>query len=672
MTFPHSHDPDYLDDVFGPDGILAKAKPGYVMREQQVKLARASAAAFEGRTNLLAEAPTGTGKSFAYLVPATWSAAKQGRRVVIVTANIALQEQLVNKDLPFLAEHLPWKFTYALAKGWSNYACLDALSEARNERLKGRHLPVLQDDKNLETAIEWADNSEAGDITELPFELNAELRPRVTVSKDDCLGKACDHFEQCFARKARAKLDTTQVIVANYHLFFADLSVKGTGGGGILPKYDLVVADEGHKAADIARDFFGQRITPHAIARAVGLLDAKGKRAEKFGLPARFDPDMRTMVTELADRLFVKLAQLRADEKRYKSRLDREGMFDPSELCAALVSAGHRLAVMQGYGGLTPEGRVFVGQHVDRCNVIARTLEAAAAIDDEEWIYYLDSIGRNGVALMGVPFTMRELLRSALFEKDEDEKLGVVVTSATLTTSTSDSAFDYIASQLGAETATELIVESPFNFARACLVVPRVCAPNEKGFADEVSEQLVQAVALAGGRTLALFTSYRVMEHAYKVLCAELEEPDDPRVMKQGDAPRTQLLQQFRDDERSVLLGCESFWEGVDVPGPALSLVFMDRIPFDHYLDPILDAVQTRDSKAFKNYQLPRATIMLRQGFGRLIRSVTDVGVVVCCDNRLIDKPYGKVMLRALPRDVQRVSRLESAANFLPTHTGNP
>lgn len=609
-----------------------------------------------------------TGKSFAYLVPATWAAAHRDRKVIIVTANIALQEQLVEKDLPFLAEHLPWKFSFALAKGWSNYLCREWLNDARNEQLKGRRLPVLQEQKQLEEVFAWSDHTDEGDISELPFELGA-LRSKVTISKDDCLGKACDFFDDCFPRKARAQLDSAQVLVANYHLFFADLALKRMGLAGILPDARIVVLDEGHKAADIAREFFGQRVTPFSVSRAVSLLDAKGKRAEKLSIPERIDSDLRQLVIDQADELFAALAKLKADERRYKARLDREDMFDPSELVSSMKSASAQLNRAMGCGGVSPEGRLHLEQAASRCLVVASTLERAASVaDDEDWIYYLDSIGDRRVALMAVPFSVKDILRPVLFEREHDP-VGVVVTSATLTTSSGDSAFDYIASQLGAESASELIVESPFDFTKSCLIVPRVCPPNEKAFAAEVAEQLVEAVRLTGGRTLALFTSYRVLQVCYERLMFEIESGGLPVSMglaKQGEAPRTQLLQRFREDETSVLLGCESFWEGVDVPGPSLSCVFMDRIPFDHARDPVLDAVQARDSKAFARYQLPRATIMFRQGFGRLVRSVSDSGMVVCCDSRLVDKGYGKAMLRALPKGVTAFRRLELGAKFLP------
>ncbi len=667
------NDDDYLDDVFLPGGVLSRAKPGYVLREAQLKLASACAGAFEGRKALLAEAPTGTGKSFAYLVPATWSAAHQDRKVIVVTANIALQEQLVNQDLPFLAEHLPWKFTYALAKGWSNYACLDAAETARNEQLKGRQLPMLQDNEQLKQALHWLDDTPTGDVSELPFELSAELKQRLTISKDECLGKACDHFDDCFPRKARAQLDKAQVLVANYHLFFADLALKNMGLGGILPAYQLVVMDEGHKAADIARDFFGQRVTPGSVARAVSFLDAKGRRAEKLSIPERIDPELRAQVVELADALFQDLARLKVDEDRYKARLDREGLFHPQELMRALQSASAELKRAMGRGGVSPEGRTHLEKAARRCSVIAATLGHAALNENEsDWVYYLDDISnrKGAVALMAVPFSVREVLRPILFENEKDP-VGVVVTSATLTTSSGESGFDFLASQLGAEAADELIVESPFDFSKSCFVVPRVSSPsNAKGstWLDEMADEFAEAVKLAGGRTLGLFTSYKAMQYAYDTLMGEEEDGDlgGFRVMKQGQAPRTQLLQQFRDDETSVLLGCESFWEGVDVPGPSLSLVFMDRIPFDHFLDPIADAVQARDSKAFARYMLPRATIMFRQGFGRLVRSVSDRGVVVCCDSRIVDKGYGKGFLRALPKGVQVFRRLEQTKAFLP------
>ncbi len=653
---------DYIDSVFGPDGVLARAKPGYRPRASQVKLSRGVAEAFAERETLLAEAPTGTGKSFAYLVPAVYEAVHNSRRVVVVTANIALQEQLTESDLPFLREHLPWKFSFALAKGWNNYLCLDVFESARNDRLR-RKLPLFgQAAEHFDQVVEWADRTQEGDVSELPFELG-ELKQHVTVGKEDCLGKQCDHYEHCYARKARERLKSTQVVVANYHLFFADMA----NGGRVLPDYQLVVMDEGHKAADIARDFFGQRITPGAVVRAVSMLDAKGRRAEKLSIPARIDPELKQQVSEQADRLFAELTDIKRS-KDYKARLDRQGLFDPSELVASLRSAAGEYRRAMGSGGVSPEGRIHLEQQSDRCDVLASTLERAASnADADDWVYYLEETGfRGNVALMAVPFSVADVLRPRLFER-EDNPLGVVVTSATLATSPKPEGFDFAKDQLGAEAASTLVVDSPFDYSRTCLVVPRVDAPNDRGekanWLGQVVEQFLEASQLAGGRMLALFTSYKVLAACHEAI-AQTRPPF--AVFRQGSAPRTQLLERFREDETSVLLGTESFWEGVDVPGPSLSVLFMDRIPFDHFLDPIVDAVQARDSKAFFNDMVPRATIMFRQGFGRLVRSVTDQGVVVCCDPRLVDKPYGRGFIRALPKDLQVFRQLERAESFLP------
>ncbi len=660
----------YLDAIFGPDGALAQAKPGYIMRESQVQLARAVDDTFRDRRTLLAEAPTGTGKSFAYSVPATYHAAHYHRRVVIVTANIALQEQLVESDLPFLQEHLPWKFNFALAKGWSNYLCLDSLTDARNDHLRGRRLPVLQDQQNLETAFEWADKTDGGDISELPFELNQALRPLLTVSTEDCLRKACDHYQDCHARKAREALSSAQVLVANYHMYFTDLALRASSGkeSGILPEHQLVVLDEGHKAADIARDFFGQRLTPGAVRHAVAALDAKGKLVEKLGLPKQLDPELKQTIGFEADRLFADLGALRQDRDRYKNRLDRVGLFDPQHLMSLLANAAQVYEQGATRGGLSGEGRVYLHARASRCEVLVATLRNASENHDaDNWVYYLDDIsGREGaVALMAVPFSVAEVLRPVLFEKDPDP-YGVVVTSATLCTSSGKSAFDFTAAQLGSEKADELVVESPFDFSKSCLVIPRIHAPTEDKHAweSDVCDQLVEATTLAGGRTLGLFTSYRVLRAAKAAL---LRSRPTFTVLAQGDAPRTQLLQRFRDDETSVLLGCESFWEGVDVPGLSCSLVFIDRIPFDHFEDPIVDAIRARDRQWFVSYMVPRAITMFRQGFGRLVRSVTDGGVVVCCDTRLVDKAYGRQFTRALPPAVTITRRLEQAGGYLPS-----
>lgn len=657
---------EYIEQVFGEGGVLAKTKPGYVPRPGQMQLARAVDATFTDTRTLLAEAPTGVGKSFGYAVPATWHASHHDRKVVIVTANIALQEQLVEKDLPFLAEHLPWKFSYALAKGWSNYLCRDALHDSRNDHLRGRRLPVLQDQQQLEQAFAWSDSTEDGDISELPFELNQALRPLLTVSTEDCLRKACDHYLDCHARKARDKLADAQVLVSNYHLYFTDLAMRASSDHGILPAHQLAVLDEGHKASTIARDFFGQRITPGAIRHAASALDAKGKLVEKLGLPRTLDPVLKTELSYAADQLFAELSMLKMDRARYRNRLDCACMFDPTYLRGLLDTAERVYTQAAARGGLSGEGRVYLHARATRCATISSALEQASGnLDADNWVYFLDAVsGKEGaVALMAVPFSVAEVLRPRLFEREP--AMGVVVTSATLCTSQGQSAFDFAATQLGAEKADELVVESPFDFTKSCLVVPRIAAPTEdsRGWTEDVCTQLVEVTRLAGGRTLGLFTSYRVLRAAKAALLAT--RPDFT-VLAQGDAPRTQLLQRFRDDETSVLLGCESFWEGVDAPGMTCSVVFIDRIPFDHFEDPIVDATRARDKSWFNRYMIPRAVTMFRQGFGRLVRSVTDGGIVMFCDTRVVDKPYGRQFIRALPEGVTVLRRLEQATGYLP------
>lgn len=662
---------EYLATVFGADGVLAKTKPGYVPRPEQIELAHAVHQTFTDRRTLLAEAPTGVGKSFGYAVPASWHAAHQHRRVVIVTANIALQEQLVEKDLPFLAEHLPWKFSFALAKGWSNYLCRDAMTDSRNDHLRGRRLPVLQDQENLERAFKWADQTVDGDVSELPFELNQTLRPLLTVSTEDCLRKACDHYLDCHARKAREALGSAQLLVANYHMYFTDLALRASSGkeSGILPEHQLVVLDEGHKASTIARDFFGQRITPGAVRHAASALDAKGKLTEKLGLPKQIEPELKNDLSFAADKLFAELGALRQDESRYKNRIDRQGMFDATHLMALLDSARARYEQAAGGGNISGEGRVYLHARAARCEVLGATLRNAMVnANADDWVYFLDDIaGREGaVALMAVPFSVADVLRPVLFEREPEPAQGVVVTSATLCTSSGKSAFDFTASQLGAERADELVVASPFDFSRSCLVIPRITPPTEdaRAWLSDVCDQFVEATTMAGGRTLGLFTSYKALRAAKARL---LDTRPNFTVLAQGDAPRTQLLQRFRDDETSVLLGCESFWEGVDAPGITCSLVFIDRIPFDHFEDPIVDAIRARDRQWFMSYMVPRAITMFRQGFGRLVRSVTDGGVVVCCDTRLVDKAYGRQFLRALPAGVTTFRRLEQASGYLST-----
>jgi len=638
-----------VQDTFGEGGHLAQQLDGYQVRDGQVRLAERVLATMEEGGSLLAEAPTGTGKSLAYALPAVWHAVQNGRKAVLVTANIALQDQLAKKDLPLLAAALPFEFNFQVLKGVANYLCLDVMDESNGS-------PSLNFDRREEheqwDAIKaWTETTPSGDIAELPFEPLHRVRERFTVSSDDCLGVSCPFRDGCHLLSARRKAADADLVVTNYHLFFADLAIKAGDGQGVLPPYQHVVFDEGHKIADIVRDFFGWRVSRPGIKQATSQLK-KGRRGAKG-----IDRELYDRIELEADFFFGKLAQFYHSDD-YAVRLRGPGEYDAEQLAASLDEAASTLQVAADQGRFKADRKAELRNGANRCAAAASHLREGQELQDETRAYFLDE--RNDrVAVAMKPVDVAPILRQHVFESEKVRT--TVVTSATLSTGGS-SGFDFIAKQLGAESSADIEVESPFDFSGVTMVVPRgIAVPNAKAFPSDVAEALVETVGLARGRTLGLFTSYRVM----KVAAQALRGAGLPyRILVQGEGSRMQLVRDFKEDVPSVLLGVESFWQGLDCPGETLSCVFIDKLPFAVPDDPVLSMLEQREGSRFwKRHSLPHAIIAFKQGFGRLVRTVSDAGAVVCCDRRLVDKPYGKSFFRALPEGVRVVRQLEEVAN---------
>lgn len=709
---------NYIDNVFGAGGLLAQKFDGYTPREGQLQVVREIEHAIANAEHTLVEAPTGTGKSIAYLVPAIFHATEgtaairaarvsdepaeyeperegfdatseesdfdeefaggadraappeiEPVRAIVVTANIALQEQLIMKDLPLLQEVLPQPFTFAIAKGRGNYLCLDRFDDAQAEFLLMG--PQGFDAKEQWATInQWAATTKLGDLSELPFEPLTQLRTKMTVSADECIGKVCGRFDDCHAERAKKKLATAQVIVTNYHLFFASLAMQKEFGRGILPPADIVILDEGHKAADVARSFFGFKISLGTVSWATRLL-VPPKASKKSPIPP-LDPELRARVLEAAEGFFDQLLHFRKS-RDYYARLVAPDAAQWRPLHALLLEAKRVYDGAASTNLLAPDRKQEVIKASRKVAIVAEAIRRAMqnpgsgevdANGVENEVFFIEETGREGskkAALCSQLVDVSEVLRAELFQSSVRS---VIVASATLATKeASKGGFDWLSGELGAEDARELQTPSPFDFERqALLVIPsNLPDPKAKDFSVQVAHVVCEAVEQAKGRTLGLFTSYRGLEAAYDRVQAEFG--DRYRVMRQGDAPRTQLIAAFKADVNSVLLGTESFWAGVDVPGESLSCVVIDKIPFPHPEDPVMSALDERLGKAFfKEVSIPRAAIQLRQGFGRLIRAAGDRGVVVICDRRLVDKPYGKMLLASLPfarrsRDIADVGR---------------
>ena len=656
-----------LDDVFQPGGLLSQRFPGYAPREGQVKLARSYQEVFHETGVVIAEGPTGVGKSAAALIPALLDLHERGGKLVYVTASIVLQEQIVKKDLPSLADVLPFPFTYELLKGFGNYICKNAIEELENKRMMGA--ASIADDLALVEQIlnfDW----QKGDVSEFPVELPGRVRSLVTIQSDDCLRKRCLHYDACYPRAAKARAGQSQVIVTNYHLYAIHLSMVAQGMTGIFPDHRLLVLDEFHQAPDIFRTFFGTRVSPFGAKAISAELDAQGQRAEKLGLPPEIDPQLKRNIHRAAEAFGDSLERVRKD-KGYSARLKRAGQLPDQELEGLLRTAAQRYQVAASQN-INSDAADFLRKRALKSLEYASLIRRARELGEDSvgWIFYVEESGKSR-ALVGEPVSVAEMLGEKLFAKTAPGPKAIVCCSATLATGSGDSAFDYAAQRSGLDRpgveCSEVLVESPFDFSRTALVVPKgLPDPGDRfrksEYQDAVANSLIELVGACEGRVLGLFTSYDNLEVATRRLRGVgLGYP----VYRQGELPRGELIRRFKEERHSVLLGTSSLWEGIDIQGDSCVAVMIDKIPFEHMDDPVLDAIKAEDPEWFKNYYLPKAVVDFKQGFGRLIRTTSDYGVVVCCDRRLTTKGYGKSFLKALPKGVGISDSLEDVPGLL-------
>lgn len=632
---------DYLAEVFGERGFFAAHYPGYERRPGQVALARTIDQAMRTGRHALCEAPCGTGKGIAYLVPAIWHAHHRKKRVVVATANIALQEQLTQKDLPALARVLPWPFSFALMKGRNNYLCQDRLVPLRVRA--GRSSAAEGGAQVLDQVLAWAEETTTGDISELPFVPPPEVWSRVSVSADECKGEGCAFRDTCFADRARAAAQDVDVVVTNDHLLFAHLSVRSlTGKDLVLPAFDLLVLDEAHEIADIARTFFGFTLSEHTFAR----LATAAARLGDAPLGERLRADAREVFGALTTF---------ARSPAYDKRLRKAGAAPSAAITETLRKLIAHATSRASDGDASADERAAARSVVRRAKTADRRLSEGLELADPKKVYWLEFDARGNARLAAKPLDMHDVLAAELFGQCPS----VCLVSATLTTSGS---FAFIRRELGVpDDALQVIAESPFDFqAQALLVVPEgLPDPRAPTFIDAATDVFRSVLEACDGRTLGLFTSYRNLNAVHERIA-----DGGYRVLRQGDLPRAELTRLFKEDVCSVLLGTESFWTGIDVPGEALTGLVVDKLPFPSPDDPIIDAICARDPNAFENHLLPRAILLLRQGVGRLIRSQTDIGVVVLLDRRIAEKRYGRRFLASLP-PMLTTRRLEHIGRFL-------
>jgi ATP-dependent DNA helicase DinG len=627
---------DSLDSVFAPSGPLARALPGFEARAGQVRMSQLVERGFLEGAHTIVEAGTGVGKSLAYLVPAV----RSGKKVAVSTGTIALQEQLVRKDIPLVLRALGLERRVELLKGRNHYLCKAKLDRMRADRL-------VAPSGTMESVWDWAGRTTTGDRAELAFAPSAQEWEQVDADADDCIGELCERFGDCWFFRQRDAARYADIVVVNHALFFLDLAM----GGALLPPYDVAVLDEAHQCERWATAALTSTISQHTVGRLMRRLH------RTYAVPATFDAEIDEGVRRMASALS------RVPGDRYPLRANESA----GEALDGLRGALYRLE-----NWLYANWQAGLKRAVDSVSEAERrrdlslrgvlahieTIDRTALPDDEaiSWVERQEGEGRYEVNT--APFDVADFLRTTLFARSAS----VVLTSATIATGNS---FAFLRSSLGIDEAQEYVAPSPFDYTRqACLyVAPPACNPKDASFASRVAPIVEECLDLSRGRAFVLFTSYARLREVYALLRERIAFP----TKLQGELPRAHLLEWFRNTRNAVLFGTGTFWEGIDVVGDQLSCVIIDRLPFPSPADPVvaarLSAIESAGRGSFEEYMIPAATVRLKQGFGRLIRSKSDRGVVALLDGRVASMRYGATILAALP-PARRIDDLAELRSF--------
>ncbi|MFT3695305.1 MAG: ATP-dependent DNA helicase [Kofleriaceae bacterium] len=660
-------------------------------------MSAAVARALEDNRSLIVEAGTGTGKTLAYLVPAILS----GKRVIVSTGTRALQDQIARHDLPLLRELIPQPFDAVVLKGVSNYVCRRKLAEASS---RGRSLPLFTDQPAdvLPELIEWASSSQTGDRSEVEWlGESAPLWSEITTTPDARIGPRCPYFERCFVTQARRLAEKAQLILVNHHLYFADRALRA-GGGRVLPEHDAVIFDEAHQLEDVATEHFGARVSNHAIQLLVR--DAHVALAHMPLWTGRASDDTIATVERAAIAMFASLrSELIADTETRVPLPDN--VFDHPDRQNAWFRLDNALEDLaraaESESEPSPDeeedtragSRAALAGLARRARSIRDDLAMIAEQRDKSYVYWGEARA-SGTTLSASPIDVADLVRRHVTRSGPI----TIFTSATLATApavklatgtltgtdavqplittadqldhrvTTAPDFSYQRARLGLDDTDELIVPSPFDYSKqAILYLPRdLPPPNTEPFAAAAANRTRELLDVTKGRAFLLFTSHRALREA----AAQLQGLPYPTLV-QGDAPTATLVDRFRATPNAVLLGTSSFWEGVDVPGDALSLVVIDKLPFSPHTDPLIAARMQAHAEAghdpFDKLQLPAAALALKQGFGRLIRRRDDRGIVAILDSRIVIRQYGRAFLDTLPSGLPRTSAIERVRRWWTT-----
>ncbi len=644
-----------LYQFFAPGGLLSRTHPAYEFRRGQLQMAQAVEQALEEKRHLIVEAGTGTGKTLAYLMPVI----RSGKRVLISTGTKNLQEQLFYKDIPFLEQALypngEAKLRVCYMKGRANYLCRKKLYDLTDQPV----LSGLEEIEQYRAIAAWEKTTQTGDRAELASLPEASaLWPKLDARAETCIGQKCSSFQRCFITEMHRRALESDIIIVNHHLFFADLAIKQASeyapDAGILPEVGAVIFDEAHELEDVAGSYFGVSVSNLRIEDLIRDVEASLQRSHLLS------PNIQGATRSLRERSQFFFSVLPAGNGRFAFENRREFLEENGDEFLAFMQALGRLgSELQSL----PQKPEEVFQFLRRIEELRVQLRFLMESEDRNTVFWIERRGSRGgsrqnVFVQATPIDVAPILKTCLFDQLEC----AVLTSATLAVG---GGFDYIRQRLGVEHPRELVLASHFDYENQALlyVPPDLPDPRTPQFAAKAADRIRRLLEITRGRAFCLFTSYAQMNDIYQRLLGELEFP----LLLQGDAPKTALLEEFRLTPNAVLFATSSFWQGVDVQGEQLSCVIIDRLPFAVPTDPVVAArvrsIDEAGGNAFFQYQVPAAVITLKQGFGRLIRSLHDRGLLCLLDNRVLKKAYGKVFLESLPK-YRRTTELSVIEQF--------
>lgn len=647
-------------DIFRKGGLIDRKTPNYEVREGQIRMAEMVESAIKGKTDAIAEAACGIGKSFAYLVPSMLSGHSAGKTIVVATANIALQEQIAFKDAPFIKDILvaagAIRANYSIAqlKGRGNYVCKNKM---RIHEESGNLINGSDDvEDQLSAMCQWvASPNCTGDISDLAFVPLPFVRYKLLGDSETCLGSKCGNKDACFYQKARERALESDMIIVNYSLLFSHFSLVGQTGGNarILPEYDVLICDEAHEIPDIGRSFWEISVSPFGLRQAAGLLDDLSKEVNGDTMKQKEKKtDWRLALRGLRSQASILEADLRAyyDSDDYREILREPNFIDCDDLVLAIDAVQTLLYEHKSHD---EKEKAKCDMAKSRLDSTMKALDVIMNMKDPNMVYAIEP-SKKSIRMKGSPIDVSVYIKKAMF----DDGPACILTSATLATERN---FEFIKKQIGMGKSLEMIEDSPFDMKKQAMIVcPRMeYLPNEEGFIREIADKIEQIIKQVGGRTLVLFTSYKNLEGVYERIRDKW-----PYLLKQGDMSRKMLREEFKRRPETVLLATSSFWTGIDIQGESLTCLVIDKLPFENMSEPVNVWIRENVHGSFGNYSIPRAAITFKQGFGRLIRTKTDVGVCVVLDKRLLEKGYGKSFLRSLP-EMTGDRRIESIREFL-------